>query len=429
MRGRRDVEPMTDTRATPAQNRARIALATAFVVAALWIGHTFVPALLWACVIATGIDPLTRQLDRRLPGRRGVTALILVTAVALVVMIPLTVAATRAAVEVRGLAAWYGHARASGIAVPQWVASLPIGSDQLRSWWEAHLATGAGASRELSRIDTAMLMQRSRGIGHSLLERVVVFAFTLTILFFLVRDREHVAGQMRRGATRAFGASGPRLGRQVLASVRGTVDGLVMLGIAQAVVMSIIYAVAGVPHPVLVGALSGLASVIPFGLAFVMVLALLTVVAKGAIVTAIVAGAVGFAINFTTDHFIRPGIIGGATRLPFVWVLIGIVGGVETIGLLGLFVGPAVMAALVMMWREWVDERHAGDPGDPDQDAGPRAGGLFRLPGRDEFVRIETLPDEQPHASRGVFRVIDQEGEHRAIRRDGSIWTAIKEDL
>jgi predicted PurR-regulated permease PerM len=50
----------------------------------------------------------------------------------------------------------------------------------------------------------------------------------------------------------------------------------------------------------------------------------------------------------------QPALIGGATKLPLVWVLIGIIGGVETIGLLGSFVGPAVMAALVLIWREWV---------------------------------------------------------------------------
>ncbi len=55
------------------------------------------------------------------------------------------------------------------------------------------------------------------------------------------------------------------------------------------------------------------------------------------------------------DHFVRPVLIGGATRLPFLWVLIGILGGVETPGLLGLFIGPATMAVLVMLWREFLE--------------------------------------------------------------------------
>jgi predicted PurR-regulated permease PerM len=57
---------------------------------------------------------------------------------------------------------------------------------------------------------------------------------------------------------------------------------------------------------------------------------------------------------FATDHFVRPVLIGGATKLPFLWVLLGILGGLEVWGLLGLFLGPAIMAALMLLWRDWV---------------------------------------------------------------------------
>ena len=76
---------------------------------------------------------------------------------------------------------------------------------------------------------------------------------------------------------------------------------------------------------------------------------------KSAVTGAVIVLAIGFAVVGVADHFIRPALIGGATRLPFLWVLIGILGGVETLGLLGLFVGPATMAVLVMLWREAVE--------------------------------------------------------------------------
>jgi predicted PurR-regulated permease PerM len=65
----------------------------------------------------------------------------------------------------------------------------------------------------------------------------------------------------------------------------------------------------------------------------------------------------GFVVTFVADHFVRPTLIGNATRLPFLWVLLGILGGVETWGLLGLFLGPATMAALMLLWREWTGRR------------------------------------------------------------------------
>src|SRR6478609_6258808 len=74
------------------------------------------------------------------------------------------------------------------------------------------------------------------------------------------------------------------------------------------------------------------------------------------VIAAMVIVALGLAVLAVADHVIRPALIGGATQLPFVWVLFGILGGVETFGLLGLFLGPALMAALVLLWRELTAE-------------------------------------------------------------------------
>jgi predicted PurR-regulated permease PerM len=63
----------------------------------------------------------------------------------------------------------------------------------------------------------------------------------------------------------------------------------------------------------------------------------------------------GSLVVFVADHFVRPVLIGSTTRLPFLWVLLGIFGGLETFGLVGLFLGPAIMSVLIAMWREGAD--------------------------------------------------------------------------
>jgi predicted PurR-regulated permease PerM len=83
-------------------------------------------------------------------------------------------------------------------------------------------------------------------------------------------------------------------------------------------------------------------------------LAALLLLVQGAVGWAIAIIVAGLIVVGIADHFVRPALIGGATRLPFFWVLLGILGGVGTLGLLGLFVGPAVMAALLLLWREFV---------------------------------------------------------------------------
>lgn len=353
---------------TPAQTRARIALAAAIAVAALWIGAAFVPSVLWAGVLAIAVEPLRTRLLGRWPGRETVVAALLTLAVVLIVLVPLVLAASQAVVEAQAAFGWIAQARAHGVPVPDWVARLPWGSAELTAWWTTHLATPAAATAEIGRLDHSLWLSRSGALTHGIVRRAVVFGFTIVVLFFLLRDRDSIVRQLERGATRAFGDAGERLGRQIFAAVRGAVDGLVLLGFAQGILMAILYFSGGVPHPLLLGLFSGLASMVPFGLVAVLAVAVLLLVAQGSVVAAIVVGAIGFALNFVIDHFLRPGLIGGTTRLPFVWVLIGIVGGVETIGLLGLFVGPAVMAALVLIWREWVAD---GDIGGPDLPGDP----------------------------------------------------------
>lgn len=345
--------------------RARVALALAIALGALWIGAAFVPAILWAGVVAIAIEPLRRRLLARWPGHETLVAFLITLAVLLIMVVPLVIAVARAVVEAQSVALWLADARMHGVPVPAWVANLPVGSAQLTAWWNAHLVTAAGASEQFARIDTDLILAQSSTVTHSIIRRVVVFAFTIIVLFFLIRDRDTVVRQLERGADRAFGDAGGRVGRQIFASVRGTVDGLVLLGLAQGIIMAVIYAFAGVPHPILTGLLSGLASIVPFGLVAVLAVAVLLLVVQGSVAAAIVVGILGFVINFVIDHFLRPGLIGGTTRLPFVWVLIGIVGGVETIGLLGLFVGPAVMAALVLIWREWVAAGDIGTTAEP----------------------------------------------------------------
>ena len=178
--------------------------------------------------------------------------------------------------------------------------------------------------------------------------------FMLLALLFLLRDIRAVIEGLRIGSRRAFGAAGESVGRQLVDAVQGTVNGLVFVGLGEGVLLGIAYLVAGVPHPTLFGLLTALLAMVPFGAAVAFGAAALALLATGSTVAAIVIVVLGIAVTFVADHFVRPVLIEGATRLPFLWVLLGILGGVEAWGLIGLVMGPAIMAALMLLWREWI---------------------------------------------------------------------------
>jgi predicted PurR-regulated permease PerM len=158
--------------------------------------------------------------------------------------------------------------------------------------------------------------------------------------------------KLRIGSERLFGRRGERIGLHIVASVHGTLSGLVLVGLCEGFVLGIAYRFAGVPHPVLLGVLTAVAAMIPFGVPLVFLIAAALLVGQGAVTAAIVVAVFGFFVLAIADHVIRPVLIGGATQLPFLWVLFGILGGVETWGLLGLFFAPAIMASLMLLWRE-----------------------------------------------------------------------------
>ncbi len=123
------------------------------------------------------------------------------------------------------------------------------------------------------------------------------------------------------------------------------------------VVLGIAYAIAAVPHPTLFGLITALLAMIPFGAAAAILVSAAALLLSGSAVGAAAILAFGMTVTFAADHFVRPALIGGSTRLPFLWVLLGILGGVEAWGLIGLFVGPAIMAALVLLWQEAAGKR------------------------------------------------------------------------
>jgi predicted PurR-regulated permease PerM len=316
--------------------------------------RSFLPALGWAVVIAVAAWPAYRRYLARWRGDgQTAPALLATAAIGLLVMIPFFLLAIEAARDARAVLDWVVIAERDGVSMPAWLGNVPLVGPRLIQWWQDTLATPMiPGEHRFPTLDSSAILLHTRKIGGALIHRVITFLFTLLTLFFLFRDGEWLARQSLHAAERVIGPSGERLGMQMVKSIRGTLDGLVLVGLGEGVVLGFAYAIAGAPHAALFGALTAVAAMIPFGAPLLFLLVAAILVAQGSVLAGVVIAALGFVVLFIADHFLRPIMIGGATKLPFLWVLLGILGGVETFGLLGLFLGPAIMAALVLLWRE-----------------------------------------------------------------------------
>lgn len=334
---------------------ARLVMALVLAGLGLWTLHRFLPALIWAGILAIAVWPLYQLALRRWPpGKHNILLPSVFTlALALIFIVPMVLVAVQAGKEIHTLYDSIAQARTDGIPAPAWLGHLPVGSQQATNWWQDNLATPDSANALLQKARESQFVSNSRELGGEIAHRVVLFGFTLLTLFFLFKDGDRFTAQLRQASERAFGPAGERVGRQIIASVHGTVDGLVLVGLGEGFILGIGYVVAGVPHPTLFGLFTAIAAMVPFGAPLVFGVAAALLLIQGSMMSAIVIVALGMIVTFVADHFVRPTLIGSVTRLPFLWVLLGILGGVEIWGLLGLFLGPAIMAALMLLWREW----------------------------------------------------------------------------
>lgn len=355
---------MEPDRATPSgagsfswQQLARIALAAAVIAVGLWILADFLPALAWAGVLAIALWPLYRMVLRLLPERsdRVVGPLLATIGVGIVFIAPLILLGVALARESHFVIEFVADARHHGIAVPEWIGQIPVAGPTIADWWRDNLSDPAMAEEMIGRVTLHTLTDSAREYGGEVLHRLAIFLFTLLTLFFLFRDGNTLAERLRDLSDHMIGSRGERIARQMIAAVHGTVNGLVLVGLAEGILLGLVYFAVGLPYPASAGAVTGVAAVIPFAAPVVYSVAGLYLLAIGNRIGAIVVFVFGSVLVFVADHFVRPFLIGGAARLPFLLVLLGLLGGLQTMGFLGLFLGPAVMAALVALWREWTE--------------------------------------------------------------------------
>jgi predicted PurR-regulated permease PerM len=333
-------------------------LALGFLLLGLFTLKNFLGPLVWAGIIAIALWPLYQRATARFPpGRHNILLPSIFTlGVVFLFILPLGLVGLQLAGQADNAEDWLENVRANGIAEPAILENLPFGQAQLDSWWQENLGNPANARKLVQQATRGHVAHVGQLVGEQVIRRLTGFAFTLLALFFLFKEGHRLTRQVQRAATRAFGLAGERIGRQIIASVHGTVNGLVLVGLGEGVLLGIVYAVAGVPQATVLGLLTAVAAMVPFAGAIMFSIAALLLLAQGAFVWGIVVFCTGVVVTFVADHFVRPVLIGGATRLPFIWVLLGILGGVEAWGLLGLFIGPAIMAALILLWREWAGD-------------------------------------------------------------------------
>jgi predicted PurR-regulated permease PerM len=334
------------------QMRVLVALLT---LAGLWIARSFLLQLAWAVTLAVALWPLYRRLVPKRPvsGHRVLAPLGFTLATALVLILPLVVVVIEAARDSQAAVQWVGQAQRTGLPVPVWLGHFPFGS-RLVLFWQTHLGSPEAASALLGRLDAGAVASWTGAIAAEFASRSMFFLVTLLAYFVMLRDGERLAANAVGTSRRFYGEFGERFMRRLGEAVRGAVNGTVLVAIGEGTLIGIGYWIAGVPRPVLFTLATIAFAMLPFGAWAAFGIASVVLLTQGQVIAAIALFAFGATVMLIGDNLVQPALIGNSVELPFLWTFVATFGGLQTFGLVGLFVGPAVMAALFLVWKEWL---------------------------------------------------------------------------
>jgi predicted PurR-regulated permease PerM len=339
---------------TKARPSAGSFYAALIIVLSAWVLHSFVEALLAACVTAIASWPLYRKFSACLPRQmaRSAAPLFFTAGITVFVLAPLMFALGALLTEAHALLLKIAAADREGIAVPLWLQDVPAAGPWLVASWESRLAQPGALSTWLQRIDPAALLTGANSLGHFLARHLLIILFTILVLFFLYQKGESLAQAVRRVLRDRIGERAEGYVDVATRALRASVSSMLVVGLFDGFACSIAYALAGAPHAPLWAAITGALALVPFlGYAAVAALAMQLAVA-GATTPALFSLALGCLVLFCGDKIVRPMIAHNGTNLPFVWVLMGCLGGFEVLGLVGLVVGPVLLALTRELWDE-----------------------------------------------------------------------------
>ena len=334
------------------------------VLAGIYFFHGFVVPVLAALVIAFASWPLYTRLLARVNGRRTLAVSIAILLILGFIVGPILFASTYAFHEIRDWIGWAVQTNRTGASTPDWIRALPVIGGWLDMQWTRFL-DHPGAIGELTQIVSGAhignIYRVALAASGKAFNLLLAMLFMLIALFFIYRDGQAFAAQVDRLGERILPMRWERFSRIVPATISSTVTGMTLIAIGEGIVLGTAYWIAGVPSAVTLGVLTGLMALFPGGAPLSFTLVSVYLVSSGSLVAGLALLAWGSVELFIVDKTLRPRLVGGPIKLPFLPTFFGLIGGVKTMGFVGLFIGPVLMALLVAIWREWIRDLETSD--------------------------------------------------------------------
>jgi predicted PurR-regulated permease PerM len=337
----------------------------AMLLAVLWIVRPFLGPAIWATMVVVATWPVMRRVEGWLGGRRALAVLAMTALLLLLFVVPLTLAIATLVANADEMVSWAKLATTWHLPEkpPTWATNLPaVGGLIDRSWAQVN---ALGLRDLLPKLTpyagsvTRWLVGQLGSVGFVLLQFLVM----VLIAAVMYATGEDAAAQVRRFAARLGGPRGTAVVTLAAGAIRGVALGVGVTALVQALLAGLGLALAGVPLAPLLTALTFMLCVAQIGPIPVLVPAAVWAFWNDdtgwGIFLLVWAGVVA-----TLDNVLRPALIRLGADLPLLLIFSGVIGGLVAFGLVGIFVGPVVLAVAWTLLQAWLDDGDAAMPGE-----------------------------------------------------------------
>jgi predicted PurR-regulated permease PerM len=340
----------------------QIAAVVLLAVGCLLVLMPFLGAVLAAAILCFATWPFYLFLESRVRGRRWLAALLMTVLNILVLVVPLALIALSLRDDVPELIEHLREMFAQGPPPPpSWVKSIPLFGEQLDAGWRDL----ANSREKLG----AALKQYSQPIRHALVatgliiaEGALQFVLIAFIGYFFYRDGLVLVEALRNAMSRVAGDLTERLMGIIGGTITGVVYGIVGTGLAQALAALIGFWIAGVPGAFMLASLTFILSIVPAGPPLIWIGATIWLGYNDQPGWAVFMALWGFFVVSGIDNIVKPLLISRGASMPFVLVLLGVLGGVLAFGFVGIFLGPTLLAVGFNLVRRWTERRAPESP-------------------------------------------------------------------
>lgn len=326
------------------------------IAASLWILKPFLPAIIWATMIVVATWPIMVRVQQRLWGKRWLAVTVMIVALLLVFVIPFSLAIGAVVTNADEIASWARALKTLSLpAPPDWVQGLPLVGEKIASAWHDVAASGpeelaakvAPYAREALRWFAAQV--GSFGLMGA------QFLLTVALAGIFYAWGESAAALAFRFGRRLAGERGEGAITLAAQAIRAVALGVVVTALAQSVIGGIGLAIADVPFAAILTAVMFLLAVAQIGAAPVLVCATVWLYWKGDIAWGTVL-LIWTIVVSSLDNILRPILIRQGADLPLLLIFAGVIGGLIAFGLVGIFVGPVILAVAYTLLEAWMSE-------------------------------------------------------------------------